>query len=616
MRVRLQTKLYVLIVTVFVALALLLAWRQADWAERFVIDRVEKQLEHDARGAWRAVDSRRAQIETIADLLAGDPPHEGGGASWAADSAHREALRTQWGLDVLGVETDGVEAGGAVMADLLARFGRDATSGASGYAVVPAGVARTHPGLADRLRHDGTELPALFVFALAPRRPAGRPSSGGRVVVAALLNEARPLIDGIQTDLFAEEVYRGRKLGTATLFAGPVRVATTVLLPDGRPALGTRVSAEVEARVLGEGRPWTGRADVAGTPYIARYEPIRDPLGTVVGMLYVGELEQFYLDLKRRTLTGNLAAVLLLMFAALGLSVGIVNRILRQVRSLDEATKAFAAGNFAARARATSRDEIGQLARSFNEMAELIEADRARILRQQEEIRETNRNYIDLLSFVTHELRSSLSAAMLNISLLRRGSYGELGADQQDGVRAVDATLQRLNDLTLNYLQLSRIEEGHRMIHRQPLDLRRDVIDPVLEGLATQLDEAGMTVDNRVPPGLEVAADRALIRIVYQNLLTNAVKFGRRGGRIELDAGAQPGRAVLTVRNDGAGISPERIPEMFRKFRHFDVDSEHGKQGTGVGLFIVKQIIEQHGGEIAAESEPGRSATFRFTLLR
>ncbi len=613
---RLQTKLYVLIVSVFAALAVVLAWRQADWAERFVIDRVEKQLEHDARGVWRAVDSRRAEIDTIANLLAGEPPHEGGVATWASDPAHREALRMKWGLDVLGVAAETVESGDPVMADLVARFGRHATSGVSGFAVVPSPVAQTTPGLADRLRHDGADLPALFAFAIAPHRPSGRGPPGGHVVVAALLNEARPLIDGIQADLFPEEVYRGRKLGTVTFFAGPVRVATTVLLPDGRPALGTRVSAEVAARVLDEGRPWTGRADVAGTPYIARYEPLHDPLGAVIGMLYVGELEQFYLDLKRRTLAGNLAAVLLLMLTALGLSVVIVNRILRQVRSLDDATKAFAAGHYEARARATSRDEIGQLARSFNEMAGLIEADRARILRQQEEIRETNRNYIDLLSFVTHELRSSLSAAMLNVSLLRRGSYGDLDADQQEGVRAVDATLQRLNDLTLNYLQLSRIEEGHRMIHRQPLDLRRDVIDPVLEGLAAPITEAGMIVENRVRHGLEVAADRALVRIVYQNLVGNAVKFGRRGGRIELDAEEQPGRAVLTVRNEGAGFPPERIPELFGKFRHFDVDSEQGRQGTGVGLFIVKQIIEQHGGEITAESEPGRSATFRFTLLR
>jgi len=230
-------------------------------------------------------------------------------------------------------------------------------------------------------------------------------------------------------------------------------------------------------------------------------------------------------------------------------------------------------------------------------------------------VREANRHYIDLLSFVTHELRSSLSAAMLNVGLLRRGNYGALSDEQLEGVTAVDDTLRRLNDLTLNYLQLSRIEEGHRMLNRQPLDLRRDVVAPVLDGLRTPIEQAGMRVENGVPDGLVVAADRNLLRIVYQNLLHNAVKFGRRGGRIELGAETQPGRAVLTVRNEGPGIAPERLPELFRKFRHFDVDSEQGKQGTGVGLFIVRQIVEQHGGEIAAESEPGRSATFRFTLL-
>jgi len=113
-----------------------------------------------------------------------------------------------------------------------------------------------------------------------------------------------------------------------------------------------------------------------------------------------------------------------------------------------------------------------------------------------------------------------------------------------------------------------------------------------------------------------VAADRSLLRIVYDNLLANAVKYGRPGGRIML--GARPGEkeVELWVQNEGEGIPADRIPQLFGKFSRLEEHKRQGTKGTGLGLYICRQIAQKHGGRIWAESEPGQWARFTIALPR
>jgi signal transduction histidine kinase len=123
-----------------------------------------------------------------------------------------------------------------------------------------------------------------------------------------------------------------------------------------------------------------------------------------------------------------------------------------------------------------------------------------------------------------------------------------------------------------------------------------------------------MTVVREIPRGFKVCADRNLLRIVYENLLSNAVKYGRQGGRIVLDACRRGKDVEISVFNDGEAIPQERADRLFSKFQRFDGGDPSGRRGTGLGLFIVKQIIEQHGGRVWIESAAGDGVTFRFVL--
>jgi signal transduction histidine kinase len=137
---------------------------------------------------------------------------------------------------------------------------------------------------------------------------------------------------------------------------------------------------------------------------------------------------------------------------------------------------------------------------------------------------------------------------------------------------------------------------------------------PVLDGLDQELHEYKMVVENRIPEDLTLNVDGDLLKIVYDNLISNAIKYGRECGAIVIDIQNSEDQVTMGVLNDSAGISPEKIPQLFKKFSRLDDPEYAGKKGTGLGLFICKEIIEKHGGEIWADSQMGEWVKFSFTL--
>ncbi len=123
-----------------------------------------------------------------------------------------------------------------------------------------------------------------------------------------------------------------------------------------------------------------------------------------------------------------------------------------------------------------------------------------------------------------------------------------------------------------------------------------------------------MALENNIPPQLELEADRDLLRIVYDNLVANAIKYGKEGGKVALDAVEQDSLVTLSVSNEGAGIPADKLPRLFKKFSRLDIPAYRGKKGTGLGLYICNEIVEKHGGKITAESKEGEWVRFSFTL--
>ena len=202
----------------------------------------------------------------------------------------------------------------------------------------------------------------------------------------------------------------------------------------------------------------------------------------------------------------------------------------------------------------------------------------------------------------------------MGLYTVKDGYLGDLSPEQRKALEAVARSLDYFQDLIKKYLSLSRIERGALEVRKVPLALRPEVVDPAVEALRRELEEKGMAVEVRIPPGMRVVADRDLLRIVYDNLLSNAIKYGKEGGRIVLEARESDDEVVLSVWNEGPGIPRDKLPLLFQKFSRLDVPSHAKKRGTGLGLFICKEIVERHGGRIWAESEEGKWAKFSFTL--
>lgn len=234
-----------------------------------------------------------------------------------------------------------------------------------------------------------------------------------------------------------------------------------------------------------------------------------------------------------------------------------------------------------------------------------------------EQLAAANRAYGEMLSFVAHELKSPLSGMIGQAQLLQEGYLGETNDRQHKAAgKIIDQGLY-LSRLVSDYLNLARIERGELRPQFQPLDdFVQQVIDPAWSSLADRAAERDLDLAiDAAPRPLEAQCDAQLMRIVMANYLSNAIKYGREGGRIDVRAGIdQAGRLRVAVRNEGPGFAPEHRSELFKKFSRLDEPQLKQQKGTGVGLYSCWRVVNLHGGRVDARSEPGRWAEFSFTL--
>jgi two-component system NtrC family sensor kinase len=244
------------------------------------------------------------------------------------------------------------------------------------------------------------------------------------------------MVDQIKATLFEGAEYEGRDIGTSTLFLDDVRIATNVVDDAGQRATGTRVSEEVYNQVVLAGERWVGRAYVVNDWYIAAYDPLRDDEGTVVGMLYVGTLEQPYADLRLRTSVLFLAITLIAVLAAIAVSYVFSRRLSTPVRALVAASRRVAAGDLEAQVPVTSSDEIGELASSFNSMAAALKT-------RDDQLKEYTRRKVmeserlavvgQLAADVAHELNNPLQGIVTYSHLLLEKMLPAQEAAQEAG---------------------------------------------------------------------------------------------------------------------------------------------------------------------------------------
>ena len=236
---------------------------------------------------------------------------------------------------------------------------------------------------------------------------------------------------------------------------------------------------------------------------------------------------------------------------------------------------------------------------------------RERTARAQAE--EANRAKDDFLATLSHELRTPLNAMVGWVNLLQTGKLDASTAKR--GLDAIDRNTRIQAQLIEDLLDVSRIITGKLVLERDVIDLV-DVAQAAAEGLrapalARQLD---LAVTAEVAP-IPVLGDFGRLQQVVSNLVSNAIKFTEPGGRVTVRVERRDSEAVLEVADTGRGIRPEFLPHVFEKFRQADTSTTRSHAGLGLGLAIVRRLVELHGGRVKASSEgEGHGATFTVTL--
>jgi len=423
-----------------------------------------------------------------------------------------------------------------------------------------------------------------------------------------LLNRDNSIVDRVKETVYHGETYKGKDAGTATIFQRDLRISTNVQRVDGTRAIGTRVSAEVKRTVLEEGQRWIGRAFVVNDWYIAAYEPIRGINDRIIGMLYVGVLEEMLLDVKKRTLWVFVGIAVAGALAALAVSYLLELSILKPIRELARGAHELARGNFDYRVRAGSKDEIGELGQTFNLVAESIKQRDAELEERARTMLESKRlaTLGQLAAGVAHEINNPLGGILVYSHLLLEDT--PTGDPRRSNMEKIVKETTRCRDIVKNLLDFARqtsprVQEADvNVIVRESLDLTSR--QPQFRNVSIQTD-----LCETLP---RVMVDVSQIEQVFTNILQNAAEAMNGEGAITVCSrrSIDDGMVEVSFKDTGPGIAPEHVDRLFDPF----FTTKEVGHGTGLGLAVSYGIIERHEGRIKVESQPGAGATFTVQL--
>jgi two-component system, NtrC family, sensor kinase len=490
---------------------------------------------------------------------------------------------------------------------------------ASGSLLIPA----------DALEREGPALAARARFLPPPTSPKplaqDRGQSDGMVVAVAvplldeqgklagvlyggnLLNRRHELVDSIKREVFADEKYQDKEIGTVTIFQGDLRIATNVIAEDGDRAVGTRMSEAVYDQVIQRGETWSKPAFVVNDWYITSYEPIRDPAGKVIGAIYVGLLQAPFSQAQTVVTARFLLLVIVATAASLSLILVLTTVVMRPIERIVEMSQKVIAGDITARVGIRPPGEMGILCQAVDYMADAIE-------KREEQTQQSLRHQVTraeklasigrLAAGVAHEINNPLTG-VLTFSHLMREKPNMDDQDREDLDLIIRET-SRAADIVRGLLDFAR----ERPVLMERLDLN-EVVRRTVRLIANQKKFEKITIEELLLEDLpQVRGDMNQLQQVLLNLSLNACTAMPEGGRLTIRTAAIDGLVMLKVSDTGCGIPPELLDRIFEPF----FTTQDVGKGTGLGLSVTHGIIEQHSGDLEVESRVGEGSSFTIYL--
>lgn len=416
----------------------------------------------------------------------------------------------------------------------------------------------------------------------------------GSVTTFHLLNNDFTLIDRITQDA---------RIDSATVFLGDLRISTNILNTEGNRVIGTRISQEVSDVVLRDGREYVGPAFVVDQEYITRYDPLKNHLGEVIGILYVGvkqaEFQRLINSFNQRISLVAFGMVLFTIIVTTPVARAIT-RPLDQLKVLVEANRRIAEGDMSVRVPVRAGGDVGLLETSFNSMLDTLQATQDQLV-QSEKLASVGQ----LAAGVAHELNNPLGTVLLYSDILLK----ELDPDSpyRDDIEVIVKETKRCKGIVSALLEFAR----QYQVVTQPTDLNA-LIDEVAEVEMKHYPDSQVEIifdlDHSLPT---IQADTAQMHQVLVNLIDNAIEAMPDGGELTLRTRNKPnGMITLEIADTGVGIPSENVVKVFTPF----FTTKPTGKGTGLGLAIVYGIIKLHRGQISVRSEIDRGTIVTIQL--
>ncbi|TET70552.1 MAG: HAMP domain-containing protein [Candidatus Aminicenantes bacterium] len=645
----LRTKIILMFLIVIIIGGLLSLSFGSKLIKNTLIDQAQAKVKHDLAAAWMVFNEKLNYVKEIVRLTAERESIKEATKNNNKDILFRylSRVREEYGLDVLTL-TD--STGIVIVRTRNPGVIGDDQSQDEIIKLVPKKGVLAYPQIVPReeLIKEGKDLAdqAYMEFIDTPKaapRPENKETNGmmlkaassivdergnhlGTLYGGILLNRNYEIVDRVKETVYKGEKYKGRDKGTATIFQHDLRISTNVPNEKGERAIGTRVSKEVNNAVLIEGNPWIDRAFVVNLWYITAYEPIININNKIIGILYVGMLEKPYLDITNRVMRtfiiiASLCVVLLLVILYFS-----TTRIINPLQKMVVATQKISAGDLTHKVEVSSKDEIGYLADSFNQMTADLEAANEKLIEwgktlekkveeRTKELTEMQAHLIQseklaslgkLAAGVAHEINNPLGGILIYSHLLLEDI--DKNNPHYENLKKIVKETSRCKDIVKGLLEFARPKEPE-----MSLISINDIAEKSLSIMERQALFQNIKIKKTYTSDLpKIVADSAQLQQVFMNVIINAAEAMEGNGILALSTSLSRDGTCIEVKfsDTGHGIMEE---DKKRLFEPFFTTKEVGK-GTGLGLAISYSIIQKHHGTIEVKSELGKGSTFTVKL--